>query len=394
VLIALAMVAPISTDMFIPSMPSMAKELHTSTSEVSLAVTMFILVFAVGQLVWGPASDRFGRRPVLLTGLAFYVAGAAAVLASSSMGLVVAGRVVQGAGGGAAFAIAYAIVIDVYGRTRAQGILAIMASVTGVAPMVAPVLGGFLDSAFGWRSVFVVFVAFGAALVAGYMFLFDETNPAKDPGALRIRELAGNIGVLFSARTFRSNVILIAVLFSGQFVFISSSSFVFVDDLGLTSREFGLGFGFVALGIVLGANTTRRLGDRWDGAHALRTATAVAAFAATVMAAAAMVGLRSPWLILAPMFVFAYGCGLIRPIAQASALTPFPAMAGLASAVMGFTQLAGASLVSVAFNGLLAPGPVTMTVAIAAAAVTAAFVAWTGPGRRQLQVETTPAPVD
>jgi MFS transporter, DHA1 family, multidrug resistance protein len=110
--------------------------------------------------------------------------------------------------------------------------------------------------------------------------------------------------------------------------------------------------------------------------------------------AAAAIGLRSPWMILAPMFVFAYGCGLTRPIAQASALVPFAAMAGLASAVLGFTQLAGASLVSVAFNGLLVPGPVTMTVAIAAAAVSAAFVAWTGPGHRPVPIENEPVPIE
>jgi len=390
VLIALAMIAPISTDMFIPSMPAMARELNSSTSTVSLAVTLFILSFAVAQLFWGPASDRFGRRPVLLAGLALYSAGSAVVLLTSSINLVVAGRVVQGVGGGAAYAVSYAIVIDVYGRVRSMGILALLASVTGVAPMLAPTIGGLLQSAFGWRSVFVVFLAFGLALSIGYALIIPETNTSRDGRALSVPALGRNWATLFRDRAYRSNVALITVLFCGQFVFISSSSFVFIDDLGLSPRLFGLGFGLVALGMVLGANTTRRAGDRWDRPRAVRLATLSAAGAATGMALAALAGARGPWLILGPMFVFAYASGLIRPMAQAAALIPFRAMAGLASAVLGFTQLAASSLVSVAFNGILTPGPVTMTVVIAAAALGGVALAWS-PSERASVAQAAPA---
>jgi DHA1 family bicyclomycin/chloramphenicol resistance-like MFS transporter len=375
------MVAPISTDMFVPSMPSMARELHASTGQVSLAVTMFILSFAISQLLWGPASDRFGRRPVLLSGLALYTAGAAAILLTSSVALIVTGRVVQGVGGGSAFAVAYAVVIDVYGKARALAVLALLASVTGIAPMLAPTVGGLLQAAFGWRSVFVVFLVLGLTLLVAYSALFPETNQARDPGALSIGNLGSNWATLFGTRQYRSNVALITVLFCGQFVFISSSSFVFVDDLGISPQLFGLGFGLVALGMVAGANTTRRFGPRWHQARALRLATLLSAVAAVLMAAFALAGASGPWLILVPMVVFAFGTGLIRPIAQAAALTPFPHMAGLASAVLGFTQLAGASVVSAAFNGVVSPSPETMTVVIAAAALGGLAVAWSGSER-------------
>jgi DHA1 family bicyclomycin/chloramphenicol resistance-like MFS transporter len=375
-LVLLSMVAPLSTDMFLPSMPAMARQFHTSPGTISLAVTLFIFSFAGAQLVWGPASDRFGRRPVLLSGLGLYVVGAALVAMASSAGQVVAGRVVQGIGGGSAFAVASAIVIDVYGRERALATLALMASVIGIAPMAAPTIGGLLQSAFGWRSVFIVFVVLGSVLVLGYLVLLPETVPSKDPRALRLGRLLGNCGRLFATPAFRSNVLLMTLLFSGQFVFISSSSPVFINQLGVSPRVYGLGFGSVALGMLLGANLTRRFGSRWDHKVAVRTATALGSTMAVSMALIALAGARGPLLILVPMFVFAACSGLVRPIAQAGALVPFPMMAGLASAVLGFTQMAGSSLVSGAFNGLATPNPASMTTVIACASLCGLLAGW------------------
>jgi len=380
-LIALTAIAPISIDMFLPSMPDMAEEFGTSEGAVSLAVTLFLFAFAGSQLVYGPASDRWGRRPVLLAGLGLYIAGGLVALFSVSVETLVAGRVLQGMGGGAGPSIASAIIIDVYRRDRALKAMAAMTSVTALAPMLAPILGGFLHDVASWRAVFVTLVSVGALLMAGYLALIPETNEQRDPHALRAGRMLGNYRVLWTTPIFAAHAVLMGLLFSGQLVFISSSSFVFVDDLGLSEQLYGLSFGLMAAGIMVGANVSRRLVGNWTPRRIVMTAVTAGGIGSSTMAAMALAGLEGVLFILIPMIVVAGAMGMSGPAARATALTPFPQMAGLASAVMGFSQIGMASAYSIGYNSLLEPGPVTMTCAIAAASVSALAVAAAVGGR-------------
>ncbi|MFQ5381993.1 MAG: multidrug effflux MFS transporter [Dehalococcoidia bacterium] len=374
-MIGLVAIAPVSIDMFLPSMPDMAREFETSTGSISLAVTLFLFAFAASQLFFGPASDRFGRRPVLLAGLGLYTLGTVISLFSSSVGVLVAGRILQGAGGGAGPAVATAVVIDVYRRERATQVLAVMAMVMALAPMLSPIAGGVLHDLFGWRSVFVTLLAVGGVLTSGCLLLLPETVPERDRSALEARRMAANYRRLFSSPVYVSHALLIALLFSGQLVFISSSSFVLIDELGLTPGLFGVGFGFVALGIMAGAALARRLAPRWPPDRIILLAVVGGGTASATMACLALVGAAGALFIVLPMFLVTVGNGLVRPPAMASALVPFPETAGLASAVLGFAQIALASVYSIAFNGLLTPGSETMTAAIAAASLAALILA-------------------
>lgn len=371
VLIALSALAPMSIDMFLPSMPQMARDFDTSTGTVSLAVTLFIFSFAASQLVYGPASDRFGRRPVLMAGLALFVAGGVSCLAANSVGVLVAGRVLQGLGGGAGPAIANAIIVDVYRRERAHGILAIMTVSIALAPMLSPIAGGFLHEVWGWRSVFVVLVGIGVLLGGAFALLIPETNSERDAQALNARGMARNYAGLFRSRVYVTFALVMALLFSGQLIFISTSSFVLVDELGVSETTFGFSFGFVAFGIMLGATVSRRLAGRWPSRRVVMTAATLGFVAAIVMAGLAAGGAANLTAIVVPMFVLAGGNGLARPAATAAALTEFPRTAGLASAVLGFSQMAIASAYSVGFNALFEPTPKTMTAAIAVSATAA-----------------------
>ena len=380
-LIALTAIAPISIDMFLPSMPQMADELNTSEGAVSLAVTLFLFAFAGSQLVYGPASDRWGRRPVLFAGLALYITGGFVALFSVSVETLVAGRILQGLGGGAGPSIASAIIIDVYKRDRALKAMAAMTSVTALAPMLAPILGGFLHDVAGWRSVFVTLVTVGVVLGVGYSLLLPETNSRRDPHALRAGQMLRNYRILWTTPIFAAHALLMALLFSGQLVFISSSSFVFVDDLGLSEQLYGFSFGLMAAGIMVGANMSRRLVGSWTPRRIVLTAATFGGVASAVMAGFALAGLEGVPYILIPMIVVAGAMGMSGPAARATALTPFPRMAGLASALMGFSQIGVASIYSVLYNGLLEPNPVTMTCAIAAASVSGLVVAVLVAGR-------------
>ncbi len=380
-LIALTAIAPISIDMFLPSMPDMADEFHTSKGAVSLAVTLFLLAFAGSQLVYGPASDRFGRRPVLFSGLGLYIAGAALCLGAQSVGVLLVGRVVQGLGGGAGPAIASAIVIDVYKKERALKALAAMTSVTALAPMLAPILGGFLHDVAGWRAVFAVLVCVGCGLTLGYALILPETNEQRDPHALRARGMLRNYRTLWTTPIFAAHAVLMALMFSAQLVFISSSSFVLVDNLGLSPQMYGISFGLMAGGIMAGANTSRRLVGRWPPRRIVLTACVMGGLASSTMALTALSGVEGVPFIVVPMIFMGAAMGMAGPAARATALTPFPQMAGLAAAVMGFSQTGIASAYSISYNGILTPSPQTMTCAIALASVSALAVALLVGGR-------------
>jgi DHA1 family bicyclomycin/chloramphenicol resistance-like MFS transporter len=381
VLIALTAIAPMSIDMFLPSMPEMADDFHTSKAAVSLAVTLFLLAFAGSQLLYGPASDRFGRRPVLFAGMGLYIVGGLLSLFAFSVGSLIAGRIVQGLGGGAGPAVSTAIIIDVYRRERAMRAMAVMTVVTAVAPMVGPVLGGVLHDLFGWRAVFVTMVGIGFALVLTYATFLPETNHLRDPAALRLRRMVGNYRVLWSTPVFAAHAGLLALQVSGMLIFISTSSFVLVDDLGLSPKAFGLAFGLVAFGIMGGATIARRMAGHWSPRRIVLTATTAGAVATTTMAIIALSGVSEVALIVGPMVIGSGSIGMSGPAARATALTPFPEMAGLASAVMGFSQIGGAALYSIGFNVLFEPSPKTMTTAIAVASVSACLVAWLVAGR-------------
>lgn len=360
VLIGIAALAPIAVDIFLPSMPAMAREFATTTGTLSLAVTLFIVAFAAAQLFWGPLSDRAGRRPALLAGLALFVAGSLVCLAAVSVPMLLAGRILQGLGGGAGPAIANAVVIDVYRRERAIGVLALITLSIALAPMIAPVFGGLIQEYATWRLVFIFQGAVGVILAVAFLLLIPETNRAPDPAALDARCLAENYGRLFRSRTFVTAALLMGLLFAGQLIFISTSSFVLVDDLGASPLVFGLCFGFVSFGIMAGATICRRLGSRWPPGRIIMVAAGTGWLAAVAMVTLAGVGLASLPATVLPAFVVLAGNGMARPAATATALADFQGIAGLASAVLGFSQMSIASAASIAFAALVEPAPATL----------------------------------
>jgi len=354
--------------MFLPSMPAMSEEFDVPAATLQLAVTLFLLAFAASQLVYGPASDRFGRRPVLVAGLLLFIAGGVLSLLAPSAQVLLLGRILQGVGGGAGPAIGRAMVLDVFGRQRAARIMAYMTIATPLAPAIAPIIGGVLQEYFQWRAVFVTLIGIGIFLLVAYRALLPETNVRRDATALSATQMTRNYGALFSNRSFVAYSVAIGLMFAGQLVFISGSSFVLIDELGLSPGLFGLGFGFVAIGIMGGATLSSRLVVRWPDTRVVLLGAGVAATASAVMAALAWSGVASPWAVLLPMFVTAGGTGIARPPAMAGALIPFQHMAGLASAVLGFAQMIFATTYNIAFSNIVAIDQVALASGVAAAA--------------------------
>ncbi len=387
VIIALSAIAPLTTDMFLPSLPTLADHFHASDATVQLAITFFLVAFAASQLVYGPASDRYGRRPLLTAGLVLFVAGSLLALNATSIEMLLAGRVLQGLGGGAGPALSQAIVLDVYGRERAGRMLALIAVVLPLAPTLAPIVGGGLQEAFGWQSVFVLLAVIGVLLLAAYRTILPETNSRIGQSNRGFGGLAADYRHLLASPTYVAYVLAIGLMFSGYLAFISSSSFVLQDELGLGAATYGLSFGFVAMGLMTGATISSSLVVRLRPEQIVLLGTGTATVAAAIMAGLAWGGIAEVAAVLVPMFGVAVGVGTTRPAALAGALVPFPQMAGLASAVLGFSQILMAS----SFNIIFATAAGVSQRALATAvlmAVTAALlsVLVLRPGRDRVKV--------
>ncbi|MGH7365617.1 MAG: multidrug effflux MFS transporter [Candidatus Rokuibacteriota bacterium] len=361
----------LSIDMFLPSLPAIAAGFATAPATAQLTVTLFLMAFAAAQLVYGPLSDRLGRRWVLIGGLGLYtVAGLACALAPT-ISVLIGARVFQALGGGAGPVVARAVIRDLHDRERAARVFSYMSMAQSLNPMLAPIVGGYVHEAYGWRAVFFVLTGLGALFVALMAAGVSETNVRRDPTALRPEQMGRNVAGLLTDRSYLAYVLVNALMFGGQFAFISGSSFVLIGVLGVSPSVFGLCFGAVALGIMIGTFLSGRFGPALGLDRTILAGTALGATAGVILAGLAWSGILTVAAVIAPMFVFAVGLGLTLPNGMAGAIGPFPHMAGLAAAVAGFVQMTGSALYSVAvgrfYDGTARP----MTTAIALAGVAA-----------------------
>ncbi len=371
-LTAVVAIGSLSIDMALPSLPATAQALGARPATAQLTVTLFLAGFALAQLVHGPLSDRIGRRRVLLGGLAVYVVGGLACWAAPSAGLLVAARVLQAFGAGSGPVVGRAVVRDLYEPAQAARILGYMGTAMALTPILAPIVGGAVHVAFGWRAVYLTLAACGAVFLGVAALLVRETNRRRDPDALRPGHLTTNAAELLTDRTFLGYVLVVALMFGGQFAFITGSSFVLIEVLSVSPDVYGLCFGLVALGIMTGSFVAGRFVSRVGIDRLILTATRLGAVAGCVMAALALGGVWTVPAVIGPMYVFSVGVGIVLPTAVAGAIGPFPRTAGLASAVLGFLQLTAAAGYGIAVGRFYDGTPVPMAVAIGAAGLSAA----------------------
>src|SRR5436190_5278502 len=382
-LTAIVGLGALSIDMFLPSLPAMTLAFGSDAATAQLTVTLFLAGLAAAQLVWGPLSDRLGRRRVLLAGLAVYATAGTACAFAPSMSLLIAARVVQAPGAGSGPVIARAVVRDLYEPERAARVLAAMGTAQALTPILAPIIGGWVHVLAGWRAVFIVLGAFGAVFWLTAWMIVPETNVYA--GA---RAATGRVAALLRDPRYAAYVAAAALMFSGQFAFITGSSFALITILGVSPTVYGACFAAVAAGLMAGNFVSVRLGPRLGIDTMIRGGTLISAVAGVVMAALAWAGVASVATVIVPMFGYAFGLGWVLPNAMAGAIGPFPRMAGLAAAGAGFVQLTGSALYAIAvshtFDGTLRP----MTTAVATAGL-AAFATFAWLLRRRVVLENT-----
>jgi len=338
-LTALVAFGPVSTDLYLPSLPAMVQALDTTVSSAQLTLSMFMAGFALGMLIYGPLSDRFGRRPVLIGGILLYVAASIACVFAQGIDALVTARFFQALGACCGPVIGRAVVRDIHDRAQAARMLSLMASAMALAPAVAPILGGWLFTLLGWRANFVVLTLFGVGVLAATWLLLAETNARLDRGATRPTRILANFAWLLRSRIFLGYTLVVSFGFAGLFSFISGSSFVLIGVLGVAPEHFGFAFMAVVAGYILGAST----GGRWSGRVGLErlilAGTIVCALAGTLAAGLAWSGVQSVAALIPFVSLYFFAVAWIIPLGTAGAMAPFPHVAGSVSSLLGFIQI-------------------------------------------------------
>lgn len=371
-LTALVAIAPLSTDMYLPALPTIGAHLSATTAEVQLTLSVYLIGFAVAQLIVGPLSDRLGRRPVLLGGAIVFVVMSIACLLSNTITLLIVARFFQAVGACTGAAVGRAVVRDIHDPKNAARLLAHMGSAMAIGPLVAPLIGGQLTAAFGWQSNFVFLAIIGSLLFVVASIMLPETHANPDRNALSPYRMAANYKQLVLNPHYQSFVLVSGFSFAGLFSFISGSSFVLIDSLGMSPETFGFAFAIPVLGYIVGTQLTARLIKTHDTVQLI-------GIGGRIGLIAGLAGVVSVWLVpasiavvIVPMFFYSLSVGFVMPNSMAGALGPFPQMAGAASALMGFIQMALAAsfgaVVGWVYDGT--PLPMMMTIA------TCGLIAW------------------
>jgi DHA1 family bicyclomycin/chloramphenicol resistance-like MFS transporter len=359
-------IGPLSIDLYIPAMPEIGRLLDAPASLVQLTISVYLIGFAGGQIVYGPISDRYGRKPVLMAALLVFCAGTLACAVAPGIAALITTRAIQGFGASGAIVLPRAIIRDLYEGPRAGRELSIMAMIMGLAPIIGPVIGGALQTVFGWRADFLFILAAGMVAAMLSWRLLPETR--KSPTApLSFANVLRSYRLLLGHRGYLANITLAAISFCGLFAWISASPFVLQDLYGLSAFSYGLAFALAAVGFMAGtslaATIVVRLGlDRTIGIGGI-------VLAAGGFALLAAVGFlpRSGVALALPVAVYLAGMGLIMPQAFASALQPFPHHAGAASALGGVIQQSAAAVAGAAVAHALGASAWPLAIAVASA---------------------------
>ena len=349
----LTALGPLAVDMYLPSFPDIGRLLAASPATVQLTLSLYMVAYAIGQVVYGPLSDRYGRLPVMRFALAVYCLASLACALAPNIEMLLTARAVQALGSSGAIVLARAIVRDLYSGARAGRELSLMGAIMALAPVFAPMIGGVLQSVFGWRSHFILQIAFG--LIAAFFVWrkLPETLKVPAPGPFSLRAIFAGYAEITRNRAVLAYIGMLAVSFAGVFAWISGSSFVLQEIYGLSALAFGLAFAAASGGYLAGTALATRIVTRIGLDSTIGIGAVALAIGGLGAAVAVPLGSASPIALTAAMAIFAAGMGLVQPQSVAGAMMPFPERAGTASSLLGVSQMLCAAATGVIVGELL-----------------------------------------
>jgi DHA1 family bicyclomycin/chloramphenicol resistance-like MFS transporter len=336
-LAAVAALGPIATNLYLPALPAVREHFDASVAEVQATFSVSLVMFAFGILAWGPFSDRYGRRAAVLGGLGIMIAGAVVSLLAQTLDVLIAGRALQAFGTATGLVTARAIVADLYPAERMAKTLASLTMVAVMGNALAPVIGGLITVALGWRAIFAVLVLAAVMVGAVIWRRLPETRPV-GVHPPRGRDMLGTAWSLVRMPLFTGCVLQSAVVYATFLVFISLAPYVMVSALGRPGTEFGFYYLFIAAGYFLGNWSVGRLMARHDLHWLVVNGVLLSAAGAVAALAFVALGLTHPLWIFVPIGVLSYGQGLALPNVTATAVSLAPQHAGVGSSTIGFLQ--------------------------------------------------------
>ncbi|MFM0305973.1 Bcr/CflA family multidrug efflux MFS transporter [Paraburkholderia sediminicola] len=345
---ALAACGPISIDMYLPSLPSITHAFSVNSAAAQATLTSFMFGFSIGMLFYGPLSDSVGRRPVLLCGLVAYALASIACVLSFSIGSLVAFRFLQALGAGAASVLANAIARDAHEPADAARVLSMLAIVTAMGPLLAPLIGGQLLLLGGWRMVFAALTVFGTLCVVVAFLKVPETWPREKRGDSAVLKSFAAYGKLLRDPLVWGHMLCGGMAFASMFAYITATPFVYIEHFHVSAQHYGFLFGLNIVGVMLGNFVNARWVGRLGPVPIISLAATVACLASLFVATVCLTGWGGLWSIVAGLFFVVGVVGVLVANCTTELMHRYPQSAGAAAAVFGAGQLALGAISSLA----------------------------------------------
>ena len=355
----LSAIGPFSIDMYLPGFQDIADDLHTSIDQIQLSLTSFFVGIALGQIIYGPLLDRFGRIPPLIVGMCLYIgASIACALIQSSDGLIML-RFLQALGSCCGMVASRAMVRDFFPASETARVFSMLMLVIGISPILAPTLGGYFIAHWGWHSIFVFLSVFATLILMGVLLFLKGSRPANVEMSLRPKPIYQNYKQVFTLPQFIVYALAGGLASSGLYAYISGSPFVMMELFGLNEKQYGWAFAFLALSLIVGSQFNSVLLKRYRSETISRAALLIQSSAALLLFTITVSGNLNLYILLGCTFVYLGSQGFVFPNTSAMALNPFKRLVGSASALMGTIQLSigaiSSALVSIFHNQTAIP---------------------------------------
>jgi DHA1 family bicyclomycin/chloramphenicol resistance-like MFS transporter len=366
VVVAVTATGTLAMHILVPVLPLVAADFGVSRGTIQLAITLYLFGIAGGQLLYGPVSDKFGRRPTLLVSLGLYVVASAVAGWAAGIGTLLIARVGQAVGGCGGLVLGRAIVRDGAAAGQAASRMALLTMVRSLAPGIGPAVGGFLGAWFGWRSIFLALVALGLVTLGGVWLALPETAASR--GKAGSGRMLGSYLALLRSRSFRGYMFGGAFTSTSFYAYLTASPFIFTEMLHRPATEVGLYYLAVMSGVPIGSFASSRLASRVRLDLLLRATSAISVLGAALFFVAAVSGMLNLATVLLPMILFSIGVGASGPVAITSAISTDPQMIGAASGLYGFMQMANGALCTLAV-GLFPANPAVSSASVLLAGI-------------------------
>lgn len=388
----LSTIGPFATDLYLPALPTVAGDLGATTQSIALTVTTFIAGLAVGQLVAGPLSDTYGRRLPLIVGLSVFAGTALACALTPSVGVLIIVRFVQGFAGASGIVIANAVVTDYARGSAAARLLSRLALVSGMAPIVAPLIGAQLLRVTSWRGVFVALFGIGVVLVASVVFGLQESLPREKRSASGPRPLLRTMAMLSRDPGFMGYAVTSALAFMAFFGYLAGSSFVYQGLYGTSPVAYSVLFAINAVGMLIGSQVNHRLLARFTPRQLMAAGLVGSSLSGTAVLVVTLIGGLGLAALAIPLFLLITSLGFVFPDSTALALSLHPEVAGSASAYFGTLRLGLGALATplVGIGGSVSALPMAIVIAVSSVAALALFIVVARTTRGQTIVLDTP----